>query len=424
MNTAPEFVISRKQAEEVSDMVGTPAFVYDERTLRENAKAVSNFPNAFGLTARYAMKANPHSTVLRIFDQMGLHFDASTVYEAQRAALAGINPEKIQLTSQVIHEEKILEDLVSQGMLFNATSLHQLEIANRVVSNREISIRINPGEGSGAFKTLTTGGPESSFGIWHEDILEAKAMVDSYGLKVVGLHTHIGSGADPEVGKVIARKSLHFANDFPEATKFNLGGGFKRGRVPGEKTTDLQEYGMAIATEFRNFYGETGREFHLEIEPGTYLVANTGSLLTRVMDVKKTTEDQNFLLVDAGMNEVLRIPLYGAQHRLTVIPQDSEPREERDYIVCGPCCESTDVLTIKAKSPDTPEARRLTEARIGDLFEIGSCGAYCESMGTKGYNAIPEPPIALIGLDDKVHQISSRGTLSQLLQNEIVPEGY
>ena len=181
---------------------------------------------------------------------------------------------------------------------------------------------------------------------------------------------------------------------------------------------------MAIATEFRNFYGETGREFHLEIEPGTYLVANTGSLLTRVMDVKKTTEDQNFLLVDAGMNEVLRIPLYGAQHRLTVIPQDSEPREERDYIVCGPCCESTDVLTIKAKSPDTPEARRLTEARIGDLFEIGSCGAYCESMGTKGYNAIPEPPIALIGLDDKVHQISSRGTLSQLLQNEIVPEGY
>ena len=424
MNTVPEFVITKKQADAINDSFGTPTHVLDEKTLRANAEAVSNFPHTFGLTARYAMKANPNSTVLKIFDQMGLHFDASTVYEAERAINAGINPKKIQLTSQVIHDEDILEHLVSQGMLFNATSLEQLRIANRVVSDRRISIRINPGEGSGAFKTLTTGGPDSSFGIWYKDILEAKAIVDSYGLKVVGLHTHIGSGANPEVGKVIARKSLYFANIFPEATRFNLGGGFKKGRGPGEKTTDLQEYGTAIATEFRNFYGETGRELHLEIEPGTYLVANAGSLLARVMDVKKTTDDKRFLLINAGMNEVLRIPLYGAQHRLTVIPQDSETRGECDYFVCGPACESTDVITLEAKKPGTLEARTLTEARIGDLFEIGSTAAYCDTMGTAGYTSIPKAGSVLVCNNGKIVPIASQGTLAQLVQREIIPEGY
>jgi len=445
MNTAPalQSFLTKEEAEEIRRRFGTPTYVYREDILEQNAKAVLAFPNAFGLTARYAMKANPNRTILEIFDRLGLHIDASTVYEAERAiSVGGVNPKKIQLTSQVIHDEALLKELVRQGVLFNATSLHQLDIASRVMPGGEISIRINPGEGSGVYKSLTTGGEDSSFGIWHEQLLEAKRIVDNHGINVVGLHTHIGSGAKPEVWQATAALSLPLAKEFPNVIKFSLGGGFKTARMPDEKTTNLQVCGEQIVAEFEKFYKETGRKLHLEIEPGTYLVANAGVLLSTVMDVKRTTPGNDYVLVNAGMTEALRIPLYAAQHPLRIILADSGSRDEQDYVVCGPCCESTDVLTPVPKYLENPavrtaleseghtdllefqRTRRLTVAQIGDLLEVGGCGAYCESMSAIWYNSIPQAAAVLVRNDGNIVPIASRGNLSQLVSREMLPEGY
>ena len=156
-----------------------------------------------------------------------------------------------------------------------------------------MGIRINPGVGSGGFSSSTTGfsktnvgGPSSAFGIWHELVSDGTvpSIVDKYGLVVERIHTHIGSGSDPAIWQQVARKSLSFCATWDTVESLNLGGGYKVGRNPGEKTTDLGEIGAPVADAFRDFAREHGRELRLEIEPGTYLVANAGALVTTIQD--------------------------------------------------------------------------------------------------------------------------------------------
>src|SRR5262250_695383 len=157
----------------VRERFGTPCFVYDRATLEAAARDALAFPNAFGLTVRYAMKANSCRAVLRLFRDLGLHIDASSDPEVERALRAGFAPGQIQLTSQVPSPR--LEDFVGRGVLLNACSLHQLERFGRAFPGRDTTIRVNPGLGSGSTQRTNTGGPASSFGIWHEYLDDAKA---------------------------------------------------------------------------------------------------------------------------------------------------------------------------------------------------------------------------------------------------------
>ena len=414
MNQQSSF-LSLTEAQAIRKKFGTPVYVYDLETLREQAKTVLAFPHAYGLTVRYALKANPNSTFLRLFDKWGLHLDAGSEYEVLRALQAGIEGKKISLSTQQFPTQ--MKWLHKQGIHFNASSLHQIKQFGQILPGASLGLRFNPGIGSGAVAKTDVGGSHSSFGIWHEALTQAKEQTEQYGLKVIRIHTHIGSGTDPILWQQTAKISLQLLRHFPCATTLNLGGGFAVARMPTEKTSKLQEMGTAIKTDFEAL-AVHGLKIHLEIEPGTYLIANAGVLLTTVQDIVSTGKTgYTFLKIDAGMTEILRPALYGARHPLVLLSPSSK-KETQFYVVVGHCCESGDLLTPAPGTPDILEPREMPVASIGDLCVIKGTGAYCAAMSAIHYNSFPQAPEVLIDDKRSFHLIRKRETLDQIVQNE------
>src|ERR1043166_2513948 len=187
--------LTPEQAQTLREKFGTPLYIYDERTLEQQADKALAFPNAFGLTVRYAMKASPNAALLQILAARGLHIDASSGFECHRAMRAGIAAGKISLSSQEFPADFL--DLYERGIHFNACSLSQIERFGKSFAGRELGVRFNPGVGSGGTNKTNVGGPSSSFGVWHAWLDEVKRLVQQSALKVVRIHTHIGSGSDP-----------------------------------------------------------------------------------------------------------------------------------------------------------------------------------------------------------------------------------
>ncbi len=412
---------SPEQVRTIQREFATPAFVYDQKTLEAQARKALDFPNAYGLQVRYALKACPSAAVIRIFNRMGLHIDASSGFEAQRALGAGVPAHHIQITAQELPSD--LVDLVEKGVLFNACSLHQLRQFGQHFRGCEVSVRLNPGLGSGHSQRTNVGGPSASFGIWHEYLDQAREIQRQFDLRITRLHSHIGSGSDPEVWQRCARMTLGLAAALSEVHTVNLGGGYKVGGMAGEASTDLQIAGRPIVAEFEWFYQEQGRKLKLEIEPGTFLAAEAGALICTVVDIVDTgPEGYAFIKVNAGMTEILRPSMYGAQHPIVVVPLSPRERGCRKYLVAGHCCESGDILTPEPDNPEGLEPRLLTEAQTGDAVCIGGCGAYCAGMAAKNYNSFPEAPEVLLASDGTLHLIRRRQTLEQVLTNEILPD--
>jgi diaminopimelate decarboxylase len=319
------------------------------------------------------------------------------------------------------------------------SSISQLERFGKhyAGTGKKVGVRVNPGVGSGGFSASTTGfsktnvgGPSSSFGIWHELVEnEVKDIVEKYGLNVERIHTHIGSGSDPQIWQQVATKSLSFCKMFPTVTTLNLGGGYKVGRNPGEPTTDLQEIGKPVTEAFKTFAAENGRELHLEIEPGTYLVAMAGALVSKVQDKVFTTGDAGrvFLKMDAGMTDVLRPSLYGAIHPITILPGSGNSAdvgsETESVVVVGHCCESGDLMTPQPGDPEALGERELRKAEINDIIIMDGSGAYCAGMSTKNYNSFPEAPEVLVDSKGDVHLIRARQPVEQIWVNECTPAG-
>ncbi|MCX8000215.1 MAG: diaminopimelate decarboxylase, partial [Leptospiraceae bacterium] len=337
------------QVRKVAERFGTPIFVYSETEILKRIADAKNFPNAFGLTVRYAMKANPNANILKIMLANGIFLDASSVYEVERALKIGYPAEKVLLTSQEPPSPEKLKEIVNKGVEFNACSLHQLELYGKIFPNTEISLRFNPGLGSGHTKKTDVGGTQSSFGIWHEFIDEVKNLLQKYNLMVKRIHTHIGSGSDPEVWKAVAKYTLEFAEIFPTARIVNLGGGYKVGRMADEKSTDFQVVGEPVKQQFIDFFQKHGRKLHLEIEPGTSLIANCGSLISEIVDIVNTGKNgYTFIKLNTGMDANTRPSLYGARHPLIVVEREEQnPNEVQEYVVVGHCCESGDLFTQK-----------------------------------------------------------------------------
>jgi len=402
----------------VRDLVGTPAYVYDENALIARAREALAFPNAFGLTVRYAMKACPNGNILRIFDREGLFVDASSVWEVERAVQAGIQPHKISLSTQELAQG--FEDWVRRGVEVNACSLDQIDRYGKAFPGEEIGLRLNPGLGSGGTTKTNVGGPASSFGIWHESLDEADAVLRNYGLVVFRIHSHIGSGSDPSVWIKAASLTLAHVRRYDTVRSLNLGGGFKVARMSRETGTDLQHVGRPVCDLIEDFARETGRELHFEIEPGTYLTANAGVVLATVQDMTTTGEDgYEFIKLDTGMTELTRPSLYGSQHPMILIPADgSENRGVASYIAVGHCCESGDMLTPREGDPSALEPRIMTRAEIGDLLVIEGAGAYCSAMATKNYNSFPEAPEVLIRANGEPVVIRRRQTLEEIIASE------
>lgn len=409
--------LSLRQAQAIAEAHGTPCFVYDQARLEAQADAMLAFPAAFGLTVRFAMKACPTAAVLRIFHRKGLHIDASSGWEVRRAILAGFEPGRISLSTQELPPD--IAELLALGIEVNACSLHQLERLGAVASGRSVGLRFNPGRGSGGTGKTNVGGSDSSFGIWHEWAGEAAAIAARHGLRVARIHTHIGSGSDPAVWQAVSESSLALVERFPDVTALNLGGGYKVARMDGETGTDPQVVGLPVRAAFERFAAAQGRRLRLEIEPGTFLVANAGAILARVVDSVRT-DTRTFVKLDSGMTEVLRPSLYGAQHPVTLWP--AVERGRTPTVVVGHCCESGDLLTCAPGESETLAPRELSVVVPGDLAVIGGAGAYCAAMSAKNYNSFPEAPEVLLGLDGRPRLIRRRQTLDQMLANESVPD--
>jgi diaminopimelate decarboxylase len=419
-STQPRF-LDYTTARTVADQFGTPVYVYDEATLKANAAAVLAFPNAFGLTARYAMKASPNAAILQIFRKAGLQIDASSGYEVHRAIDAGYDAAHISLSTQELPAD--FTDLYDAGIEINACSLDQLERFGKAFPGRTIGLRFNPGAGSGGNNRTNVGGPASSFGIWHEWIDQVQAIVAKYDLKVTRIHTHIGSGSDPKVWQKVSTMNFDLVQQFPEVTHLNLGGGYKVARMANEVGTDLQVCGAPVAEAFHKFAQETGRKIHLEIEPGTFLLANACSILSKVQDIVSTgTAGYEFLKLDTGMTEILRPSLYGAQHPLYIV-QPEAVTETREYMIVGHCCESGDILTPAAGDPELLATRELPVTQFGDLCVIDGAGAYCAAMATKHYNSYPEAAEIMLDAHKKPHLIRKRQAPADLWANEVSYEG-
>ena len=410
-----EAALSVEHAAQVRDRFATPCYVYVRGDLEAAARRALAFPAPFGLTVRYAMKANPSRGVLELFRGLGLHIDASSDHEVERALRAGFPAGSIQLTSQM--PSRRLAEHLARGVLFNACSLHQLEAFGLAAHGQSVSVRMNPGLGSGSTNRTNTGGPASSFGIWHEHLGEVKAIAERFDIKITRLHSHIGSGTDPEVYKRVTRMTLDLAYKLPDVGVVNLGGGFKVGRMPGEPSADLADVGAHVAQELTAFRDRDGRSLRLEIEPGTYLVANAGLVVATCVDVVDTGHDGYvFAKLDTGMPEVTRPSLYGAQHPIHVLAQG---REEADVIFVGPCCESGDILTPAPGDPEALAPRRVPRPQIGDLVIVGGAGAYCAAMSTIKYNSYPQAPEVMLEPDGALRLLRRRQDLDQVWGNEV-----
>jgi diaminopimelate decarboxylase len=407
--------LTTEQAAEVRERFGTPCYVYSREILAAAAQRALAFPAPYGFTLRYAMKANPSLGVLSTFLKMGLHIDASSDFEIERAMRAGFAPGQIQLTSQA--PSRRLAEFVKRGVLYNACSLHQLEEFGKAAPGGSVSVRINPGLGSGSTKRTNTGGPASSFGIWHAYLDDVKKIAARYGVKIARLHTHIGSGSDPEMWKRVSRMSLDIAGALPDVTVINLGGGFKVGRMPDELSTDLQDVGLHVRGELEAFRERDGRALHLEVEPGTYLVARAGAIVATCIDIVDTGADGYlFAKLDTGMPEVTRPSLYGAQHPIDVL---ATGRDAVEVVFVGPCCESGDILTPAPGDPEALAPRHTLRPQIGDVVVVGGAGAYCAGMATINYNSYPQAPEVMLEADGTLRPLRQRQRLEQIWENEV-----
>lgn len=380
-----------------------------------------SIPAPFGLTVRYAIKANPTAAILNLFDKNGAHFDASTFNESVRIIKgAGIEGKKIRLTSQEVLTEEKFKFIAKNGVLYTACSLLQLETYGKSLPDTEIGIRFNIGIGSGHFPHVSTGGRNSSFGIFQQR-KEIDLLLRKYNLTLKTVHLHIGSGSDPEKQKLAIKEGLKVVNDYPSVDTLNMGGGFKVALMRDENETDIKEMGIKMKKELNKFEKETRRRIKLEVEPGKGLVANAGYILTEIVDKVNTgTKGHEFLKINGGMNMNVRIPMHGAPHPFVVIPKSSNRSTEK-YIVSGICCETGDVLTIRPWDSTVIEAREMLAAEVGELLVIGGAGAYCSSMASLNYNSQQIHPEILVRKNGTFDVIRTRQPIEDLWKYERIP---
>jgi len=421
--------VIQKAAEQFS----TPFYLYDEKAIVDKCKSLLEMPNAYGLTVRYAMKANSTKALLKIINNQGLKIDASSLNEARRAHIAGISYKDIILTTQEVplnQEMQALKDMISQGMKYNVCSLRQLyNIGDYAATNKiALAVRVHPGVGSGESATRNTGDKYSCFGIHLSDIVPVIEYAKIKGIIFDHVHVHIGSGAAPDIWQNNIDLEISIIEEyFPDAQTVSFGGGLKEARMPNENPADIYKLGVYAKEKIEQFYQRTSRKLGMEIEPGNYVVANAGYVITSIIDKKKTGDDGlNFLILDGGMELNARPLLYASQHPFYVISKngdllssefDKKSNDRFQAVLVGRCCESGDSQCLNAGGLNTP--RKMAEPQIADFIAIGGAGAYCSTMSPMNYNSHVQASEILYTCKRELKEIRSKQTLEQLISNEI-----
>lgn len=356
---------------------GTPLYVYDAPTIRARFAAVSGFD-----VVRYAQKANPNLTLLALLRNLGASIDAVSAGEIERALAAGFPPERIVFTADLF-DRAVLERLARLPIHVNVGSRDMLAQLAAVQPGAEVTLRVNPGFGHGHHHKVTTGGSDSKHGIWHDELADALDDARSAGLVVVGLHVHVGSGASFErlvgAGEFLVAAARQVGDTL---RTLSAGGGLPVRYRESDEAFPIEQYVRAWREHARTIEAYTRRPVGLELEPGRWLVAESGVLVTEVRATKRQGE-REFVMVDAGFHNLIRPTMYGAFHEIRALGKRGD---ERPVLVAGPLCESSDVFT---QGPGgTLEPIELPALAPGDLLAIHDVGAYGASMASN-YNSQP-----------------------------------
>jgi diaminopimelate decarboxylase len=413
--------------ESIAARVGTPFYFYDADILRAalgRLTAMASHPN---LVVRYAMKANSARAVLKIVREAGLWIDAVSGNEVLRAARAGFplgsNPPVIMLTADV-YRDNSLEVVLRHGVMPNVGSPGQITQLAAAGYRGPIAIRTNPGFGHGHVQSCDTGGPSSKHGIWYEDpiLADARKMAAAAGLKIVALHTHIGTGPDPREFDRNARKLVDFfasiLPSFPDVETVNFGGGIPHPYRPGREPYDLNWLRPVLLDAVERFAAVRGRPVRVEIEPGRYPVAGMGLLVSRVHDVKSTRDNEKgkghrFVMVDAGFCDLVRPAMYGAYHHISIVGKGAG-RAPEPLVVAGPLCESGDVFT--RDEHELLDPRPLPLPDTGDLLVLHDAGAYGAAMSS---NYVSQGRVPIVLWDNGTPTlIARRETVEDLVRTE------
>ncbi|MGD0036408.1 MAG: diaminopimelate decarboxylase, partial [Bacteroidota bacterium] len=292
----------------------TPLYVFEEAVIRDRCQAVKSVLTYPNTRIRYACKALTLQAILKIMKDEGLWVDASSINEVRRAKLAGFAPNAIFYTGEGA-SYNVYAELVADGICVNCTSIDQIRLLGTVPGASRCSIRINPGQGHGANDKTNTGGPSSKHGIYIDQIEDAKAVAASVCIRIIGIHSHIGSGGDSiDEWLRIKEITLGLVESFPDLEFVNLGGGLPVVyNSATEWPVDITAWGTSLSTRMAGLSSHLGREIQLQIEPGRYLVAHCGTLLARAQAVKQTPK-YRFVIVDTGLNHNPRPAMYGSYH--------------------------------------------------------------------------------------------------------------
>lgn len=421
MPTTPVFSTLRTEiagipVTDLARQFGTPTFVYDAARIVERLKDLAAFDHV-----RYAQKACSNLAVLDLIRRHGGLVDAVSSNEILRALAAGYtaegDPPPIVYTADIF-DRAALELTVEKNIHVNCGSPDMIDQLGSRAPGRAITLRINPGFGHGHSQKTNTGGDHSKHGIWHEQLPECLVNADNYGLSVTGLHVHIGSGTDLEHLSQVCGALEKAARVVGRNLRcVSVGGGLPVPYRAEQQYVDLETYFQLCDAMRQRLQQEFGHAVRLEIEPGRYLVAESGYLIAEIRAVKQQGAN-TFYLVDAGFNNLARPILYGAHHPMSICPLDGDRRRpEIEVVVGGPLCESGDIFT--QEEGGFVSKRRLPLAAVGDLLVIEVAGAYGFVMGSN-YNSRPLAAEVLLS-DGQAQLIRRRQAFEELVAGEIIP---
>lgn len=405
---------------------GTPLYVYDAAVIRQRCRDLAAWD-----TIRFAQKACSNLAILDLVRREGVLVDAVSSGEIHRALAAGYAAHASAAAAQPgdlppappivytadIFDRESLDAVARLGIHVNCGSADMLDQLAERMPGAAVTLRVNPGFGHGHSQKTNTGGEGSKHGIWHEDIPDVLRRAEWAGIAVSGLHMHIGSGADlahlAEVAGSLERVAIEIGRSL---TTISAGGGLPVPYKAEEKHADLGGYFDLWDATRKRLEDRFGHRIRLEIEPGRYLTAESGFVVTEIRAIKRQGS-RKYLLTDAGFNTLARPVLYGSYHPMSLCPAAAvAPEVCEDVAVGGPLCESGDIFTQADGGFVT--TRLLPEASVGDLLVIEIAGAYGFVMASN-YNSKPLPAEVLV--DGGVPRlVRARQTVEDLVRGEFV----
>ena len=390
---------------------GTPCFIYSHNDLVKNFSEIKNVFASEKRKVFYSVKANSNLSILKVLLELGAGFDIVSLGELERVIKIGAQPEKIIYSGVGKSEEEIIRSLEYGIHCFNVESFSELERINSIATKLNkvapVSIRINPNIDPGSHEFISTGVETTKFGINLKNMMDAFIYANNEkSIELLGIDYHIGSqieSLDPFKEAIVSVKEIvdQLKENNINIKLIDMGGGLGI-NYQNNDAPSLNDFGKTINQVIND---NELSDYDFIIELGRSIVGNVGYILTSVEYIKKDSE-KNFVIVDAGMDNLIRPALYGAWHDIRPITDNKEQNILCDIV--GPVCECTDFLG---------KDRQLS-VQQGDLLIISSCGAYASSMASN-YNSRPKPSEIMIK-NGEMHIISRKEKINDLFSREII----